>query len=442
MRFKLQIASCILLGMVAIATGYVAFRPETSGPPADIERTATPSSVVIAVPGTPVPEVARHECAPAGVIGVANESIDGVFLAPFTGSPPQPIGLCGATDWDIQIHSRDDDTWFELEPIDAQHGPECSGPPNTHRHNSYADAVFLCRDHVMTSLNAGGYGVIYLTPNQVFDFSKGGTLTFDLSTERMSKRDWWDVLITPFDENHALPLLSDLSEGVDLQGFPLNAISIATDNGEGSPVLKVVRNGRVESFQAGYAVSPPESAIDPSVNQAATRQTFKLTIDGGRMKFERLASATAPAIVFWEVLTDLPLESGIVQFGHHSYNPTKDNSGVPATWHWDNLGFSQALPFTMIKADRRYTEGGEVNFAAPAPEDAYLRFAAICRVRIDGQLVERQPSARRDGGYQPEHSSSYFVPIAAGTQRIQVTFEPDDWYQGPCIAKDFAIWAR
>jgi hypothetical protein len=180
------------------------------------------------------------------------------------------------------------------------------------------------------------------------------------------------------------------------------------------------------------------------VNQAATRQTFKLTIGNGRMKFERLASATAPALVFWDVAATVPFTSGIVQFGHHSYNPAKDGAGTAGTWHWDNVSFSASTPFTMIKADRRYTQGGTVNFASPAPANAYLRFAGICNVSINGQVVNRAADYDRWGvGYKPEHMSSYFVPIIEGTQSINVSFSNDGWYETGygCIAKDFSIWS-
>ena len=275
---------------------------------------------------------------------------------------------------------------------------------------------------------------------QVFDFSGGGSITFDLSTERMSVRDWWDVLITPYEDNLALPLLSNLSQGTDLQGPPRNTIHVGTDNGEGAPVLSTVVDGK--EWSGPSWVSPANAGIADTVNQAATRQTFKLTIGNGRMKFERLASATAPALVFWDVAAAVPFTSGIVQFGHHSYNPAKCDGCQAGTWHWDNITLSKSTPFTMIKADRRYTQGGAVNFGSPAPANAYLRFAGICEVSVDGQPVTRMPTYDRWGvGYKPEHMSSYFVPIAEGTQSVNFTFGADDWYSGPCVAKDFSIWS-
>ncbi len=379
------------------------------------------------------------------VVGmILGGSAAGPYTATFTGAPASPLAVANnLSEFDVQVHSRDRETWYQLPPIQAQHGADCGAPPASHTTSSYEGSVFQCRDHIMTAINSGpGYAVIYLTPNQLFDFSGGGSVTWDLSTEQMSRRDWWDVLITPFADNLSVPLLSNLSQGVDLQGAPRNTIHIGTDNGEGSPVLTVVRNGVEQSY--GNSGLPANANIPAGVNQAATRQTFKFTVGGGRMKLERLASATAPAVTFWDVAASVPFTSGVVQFGHHSYNPTKDGAGVPATWHWDNLSLNPATPFTMIKADRRYTEGGTVNFAAPAPANAFLRFSGICKVKVNGALVERAADYDRwSVGYHAEHMSSYWVPVAAGTQSVDISFADDGWYttNNGCLAKDFSIWS-
>ena len=360
----------------------------------------------------------------------------------FDGNPAAPLPVTtGYTDagdgatWDIQVHSRDIATWYALEGIDAQHGADCSAPPATHHNTSYEGAVFQCRDHVMTAINAGGYGVIYLTPNRLFDFSQGGSVQFDLSTERMSGRDWWDLTIQPWANNMALPL-DGVAVGVDLQGQAPNSINVSIDNGQGAPTLSLIRDGVQEYNSFGFW-PPFNHDITAGTNQAATRQTFKLTIANGRMKFERLASATAPALVFWDVAETVNFSSGIVQFGHHSYNPTKDSAGVPATWHWDNISVEPSSPFTIIKADRRYTEGGSVGFASPAPSGAFLRFSAVCDVRVDGTPVSPVKPPMDEAKF-----SSYFVPIAAGTQNVNVGLLSDGWdYTGPCLAKDFSIWS-
>ena len=366
----------------------------------------------------------------------------GLAVATFSGNPPvetfdgNPVAPVPFSDseWDIQVHSRDSDTWFQMDAMQAQHGADCSAPPATHANTSYEGAVFSCRDHVMTAINAPGYGVIYLTPNRLFDFSQGGSVQFDLSTEHMSTRDWWDLTIQPWANNMALPL-HGVAVGVDLQGPPPNSINVAIDNGRAAPTLTLFRNGVEEYLDFGFASTISEG-IAAGTNQSATRQTFKLTVANGRMKFERLASATATALIYFDVAETVTFSSGIVQFGHHSYNPTKDGAGVPATWHWDNVSVEPATPFTIIKADRRYTEGGQVNFASPAPSGAYLRFSAVCGVTVDGAPVAPVKPVQDEAKF-----SSYFLPISAGTQSASIGFAPDGWYAGPCLAKDFSIWS-
>jgi len=105
------------------------------------------------------------------------------FNEPFNGSPAAPESFNSET-WDVQVHSRNRDTWFQLEPVNAQHDANCSAPPSSHVNTSYEGSVYICNNHIMTSLNASGYGVIYLTPNKIFDFSNGGSLTY--STARGS----------------------------------------------------------------------------------------------------------------------------------------------------------------------------------------------------------------------------------------------------------------
>jgi len=368
----------------------------------------------------------------------------------FDGAPSAPLSYSSGSfldGWDVQVHSRDPDSWFALPAIDAQHGGDCSAPPATHPNTSYEGSVFQCKDHIMTAINGAegvaGYAEIVLTPGLLLDFSQGGSVTWEMSTQRMSVRDWWDVTISPFDQSLAVPLLSDLSQGVDLNGTAMNAIHVGTDNGEGAPMLKLVSNGNVVCMNspcAGWALWPANANIPASVNQAASRQPFKLTIANGRIRFERLASATAPALLFWDIAATPSFTQGVVQFGHHSYSPEKDSAGVPATRHWDNINASPSTPFTIARALDRYTQGGTIQFATPAPAGAVLRFAAVCAVTVNGQGVSRVPSALYGENYHPEHKSSYSIPIPEGATSAQIGLT--DNYGGPCIAEGFTLWSQ
>ena len=358
------------------------------------------------------------------------------FFETFTANPANPLPFTSSR-WDIQVHERG---MFKRSPgaqhpMNAQHGMDCGAPPSTHSVSDSANSVFNCRDHVMTSLNGEEYGVIYLTPNHMMDWSQGNAvLSFDLSTEQMSRRDWPDILLTPWADQQALPLLSPLSEGVDLQGPSKNTISISFATGEGAPILTIVRNNVRQEFQNG---TPLSSGITAGTNQSATRQPLKLTVSNNRIRFERLASPTATAIVWFDqAISPLGFNQAIVQLGHHSYTPFKDNSGVAATWHWDNVSISPAIPFSIQSVSPRFIgDSGTVTFP-PAPANAILRFSAIGRPIVNG--VSRNPVTFQG---QPEHWSSYNVPIPQGSTSATIVMAKHDWYEHGYMAKDFAVWS-
>ena len=114
-----------------------------------------------------------------------------------------------------------------LETFD---GSPTSPKPITHlMDGSYDNAVFRCKDHLMTSIAGNGNTMhdgdtaIYLSPDAMADFTNGvATIGFDISTLRTSAKDWVDIWVTPISKNIQLPL----DEGeVYLQGNPKDAIT-------------------------------------------------------------------------------------------------------------------------------------------------------------------------------------------------------------------------
>lgn len=377
-------------------------------------------------------------------IAVASVSSASPWSETFDGAPASPQAW-SSPDWDIQYHHQQSQYWDAPPGMQAQHGGDCSGPPSTHAVNTWPGTVFQCNNHVMTALNAD-YGVIYLTPNRMADWSSGpAVIQWEMSTEDVDGRDWPDVIVTPWEWNQATPLISNLSDGVDLQGPPRYAVHVGMENAESIPSLGIVTNGFKTELNDFYSTPRIYSGIDDSVNQAASRQTFRLTLTSTSAKFERLESATAPYVLFWdETFADIGYTQGIVQWGHHSYNPGKDGGNGPQTWHWDNMSINPSVPFTLIKSDQRYvqSESELVTFDAPAPANAFLRFAALGNVQVsfDGGAyvtAERQWEAQN----RPEGASSFWTPIPEGTQTVRFRFNDRSWYSGPFIAKDFAIWS-
>lgn len=382
--------------------------------------------------------------------------------AQFDADPPAPLPISQHSEYgnfDVQVHSRDA-FGPGINPVMGQHGTDCSGPPNVHPVSTYEGAVYVCRQHVMTALNEGGYGLIVLTPNQTIDCTVSCAMQWEQSTLRMSARDWVDFFLTNYADNLALPF--DDAD-VDLQKGPRNTIHLDFASGESYPSIAAVGANRELLFSLWdeKCCQAMDAGIPVGANQAADRQPFRLSIIAPNLvRFERLAGPNgAPPVVYYpqpgsasvnvagvaykQVPTNLPLSNAMVmQFLHHSYNPEKDNSchfasGTCSTWHWDNMAGAPATPFTLIHANQRATSGGNITFPAGAPNNAYLRFAAWCKVSINGQVVQPQVPFTH-----AEHANSYFVPIAFGTNSVNVQFSAQDWYGGPCIAQDFTIWAK
>ncbi len=360
----------------------------------------------------------------------------GSFLETFDGNPSAPLPFVSPR-WDVTVHSRDVGTWDEIEPMDADHGPDCSPPPATHRITAHEDTVFICRNHMMTAINASGYGLIYLTPNHLVDFSQGeAVIRFDMSTLRKTDRDWIDLWITPPEDHLQLPLIDWMP---DLSGEPRNAVLISMnmsrDSGafEASVVRDFERDKLPSKWWEGY-----DNFLEPA---AMRRDTFELRLSRDHIKFGM------PDYDFWwvdEPIEDLGWDRGTVQFGHHSYTPTKDCAGCgPTTWHWDNISIAPAIPFTMQRADQRTAtrEAPTVTFAQPAIEGAQLRFAGIgpdLAVSFDGgqswQPARRQPQESNND----DTFSSYMMPIPAGTTAVQ--FRGEEWYAADWRVQSISWW--
>ena len=216
-----------------------------------------------------------------------------------------------------------------------------------------------------------------------------------------------------------------------------------------------------ERYISNFIPTELPSATNKTYDQVLTptateRSAFELRISRTHIKFGM------PKYNLWWFdtnIADLGWDIGLLQLGHHSYSPEKDcgNSRLGCTantWHWDNVSINPAIPFTMIKADRRYILKDDsintINFDVPAPSNAYLRFSGIgtIEVSLNGGSYQKATKAQSSqlpgvGDYHPEHLSNYWMTVPKGTQTVAFRFKPDGWYHTglPMIAKDFAIWS-
>ncbi len=354
----------------------------------------------------------------------------------FDGAPASPKAFNPA-DWDVAVSSRNTNTFYAPETMHALHGADCGAPPLTHEVSTYEQSVFQCKDHVMTAIQAEGYGVIYLTPNHMVDFSQGeAVVKWDVSTFRTTYRDFLDFWITPFELNQQLPMDDWLPDG---QGEPKEAIHIRMDGQPGSTMFRgaIVKNHVVQELPSDWW-TVYESLLTPDQK---VRTTFELRITKTSLKFG------IPSLNLWWIDTtfaDLGWSQGVFQMGHHSYNPWKDGDKGPNTWHFDNVSISPAIPFTMLKGNVRFvdTQNQVVQFNGAAPAGSKLRFSAVGTIDVsyDNGATWQAAQRQKEEYHLADHFSSYWTPIPAGATQVMFRGGPDAWFER-WLAKDFGVWS-
>src|SRR5437588_166328 len=112
-----------------------------------IERRPEPADPIF--PGSPLSRAFRQT---ASALAMASAQTGG-FVEQFTGAPSVPTPF-SSPNWDIHAHDINPAHWNSLDPMTAEHGDDCAPPPATHTLSGvYANAVFQCRDHIMTGIN-------------------------------------------------------------------------------------------------------------------------------------------------------------------------------------------------------------------------------------------------------------------------------------------------
>lgn len=407
------------------------------------------------------PTVASEEPTPA-----STEAPDPTTVAPtvvpsteplwtFDGTPGEPLPFgqhANAIDFDVQVHSRDQPSWGDnaLPSTSYDHGDDCAGSQDwrtfpQHANTSYDGAVFVCNNHLMTANIGAGYGAVVLTPNRLVDLSQGTTtVTFRMSTFRHSDRDWVEFTFSPWDVNNTIPC----PFCPDLQGSPVQAVMLDMgqekigDGEPGSGFVLYVNGQQMKGVCPCY-----ESVLEPD---KARRDLFEIEFSDTHLVMRMPEYDLTLVDASFE---SLGWDKAIFQMIHHSYNPEKGSpmhgeTAKANTWHWDEIGISPSTPFQIVKADQRALlrkgpgDMGSMQFAGPAPENAYLRFAALANpeVSFDGGATwtktSPQPSTKKQIA-----TESYFLPVPPGTQQVAFRANCVEWYCEEMHVKDVAFWA-
>jgi hypothetical protein len=365
------------------------------------------------------------------------------FLETFDGDPAQPLPFVDPR-WNVAIHTRDRQSWYTLDGIDADHGPDCAPPPATHFVDTFEDTVYRCRNHMMTAMVDHGYGAATLTPNHGLDFSaQRGVVRFDLSTARNNGYDWIEVWLTPAQDVLAHPAILGQIQGVPRNGVVINMIP----GGINRFTVSVVRDYEIEQL-VGDEWTRYETLLTPSARE---RSTFELRLSRTSASFGLIDYNDAGDDFYWvsDAPIDPPLDwsQAVVQFGHHSFSPENpcgnDGTCGPQTWHWDNIAIAPALPFTILNASQRYAEADPTafTFAEAAPERAFLRFSAVgerMRVSYDNGASWSLAAAQPNDELAVGSFITYFAPVPRGTTSVLV--DGDAWWAGPWHVRDVSIW--
>lgn len=366
----------------------------------------------------------------------------GVYAFTWSGTPPapQPWAPGAVNDWDLLASS--DFPSDQGGSMQARFGPDCAPPPATHPIRALADSAYICRNQLMTAIDGGGdapktYGGVYFSPAQLADLG-GGTSTIDwqVSTQRSSTDDWWDVWLTPFDENLVAPVAPG---DPAFNGPPRDAVHVRMDNGtcpgSGQPALGSI-NGvpigtvfDIELFTRGRQSRidgpGPQPCLETAVRGGGTAG-FRLEVAQNHVRLS-VARAGGTRLVLADAPVSLPFQQAVVQFAHHSLDPRKtcDRSATcgPNTYQWSSVSINPAVPFTML----RPTGGGSVHgqtttltLPRAAPAGAHLRFYGFGSIRVGFDGRQAQPAVPQQGQAQGTGEASYWVAVPEGTTTVTI----------------------
>lgn len=233
----------------------------------------------------------------------------------------------------------------------ADHGADCSGPPNQHDSTSshrsdmtFPDkSFFICNNHMMSSMGEEeqGYSVTTFWPKQEFDFIAGGVLEFDLNLNPNPGRAWVEVMIAPRSQSK----LGAARPGLPVsEHYPKEHILFRWNE----PSTREISVGRGVEGESGVYASTKETGgwssrypTDPANTDRKIRRKMRITLSNNKIDWEiqkqDLVSFDKYSL---DVPDGLPLNKGLVFFKTHNYTANKAGNLNLFTWHWDNIRFS------------------------------------------------------------------------------------------------------
>lgn len=381
------------------------------------------------------------------------------FAFNWNGTPPSAQRWIPASmnDWDLLEVGLNPTDQVEGGSFAAGHGATCTAPPDTHTVTNLVDTVYICNNHMMTANNETS---TFFTPNQLVDLTRGtANVSFQVSTSRLSQRDWWEMWLMPYGENFTTPT----DDAPTFNGNPDDALHITMNQRNGctlgQPTWPVDTNtGSHQGTFFEYVLYRGGNAAQKGGGDGGcmedvaggaspkVRSTFNLAVSQGHVRFSM--SGPGGEAVWIDDNVSLPFNQAVVMWAHRSYNPSKacgfDGTCGPNTFHWSNISITPSVPFTMLRPAGVSTvhDGVSTQLALPqpAPANSFLRFAAFGNIRVAYDGGGFTAPHMQDTAWRPESASSYFTPIPAGTRTI--SFQGSSRVGGqPWWVMDVAVWS-
>lgn len=238
-----------------------------------------------------------------------------------------------------QEYGRDKQVWGGSNAAhggswSADHDLAC-GPPGSHRTLSSAvddfsvdELVYLCRDHVMTSMgDVDGYSIVWMSPDRVFAGGPGRTVAWDVNVTDLGARQWWEVSIVPTGTEFLAT--THWLAGVANIGF-YHPDAVVIGNGPFGRDVNISVDGA--NRYSGWQPVCRDWGLDPEgCASKMIRRTFSVTDNGNGALIVNYGG------MFNQIVPGKLPDSFQVYFKDHNYTPDKDGVPLGHTWHWDNI---------------------------------------------------------------------------------------------------------
>lgn len=366
----------------------------------------------------------------AGLVALATTmgpTLAASWTETFDGTPASPTHyypVTGNVPWDVVLKGYDpgENTLTVSGSVETrgsnigEHGTGCEAPTTgtsfnndnstTHLMTDQLDMMFQCNGHLMLSTGLSGYGAVYASPPASMDFSGGeALLTWDMSTKHTSSREWFSMVLSPFNQYEPLAYISVIEH------IPADNIHIEYGDGPASIQVHQYHSGdkydvagdsstTIDSILAGYGLSESSQRRDHwKVGLSSTHLRVCFTPDAVGATETCLYDHDLP----FSLASGTWSNNAVTQFTAEEYNAEKacidtqspppsnpldsnnldhtaygDATCPPNTWHIDNVSINPAQTFTVILPTGTFPVSFSgngphtINFPQAAPSGSYF----------------------------------------------------------------------